>query len=133
MRKKLIVTILIVLVISLGILFAFIVMKNYKRMPQTDNQKKSLNDNRSLVTVHAQLTNQGMLPVIATTKVGQFIVFDNKTDKDMKISLKGTVNVDEFPVLKGKSAAGPVFGKAGNVDVLDAVTKTKLGSIIVTD
>ncbi len=136
MKKKIIILVILLILLSVGIGLFLTMPKSKKEVSHnvpSQEQKQSEIKGPPITTQHIQITNEGLLPARASARKGEFIVFENKTDADLSLSLKGAVDVNELPVMRGKAAGSPIFGKTGEVNVYNAQTKEKIGSLTVSN
>ncbi len=77
------------------------------------------------------INEAGMLPVIVDVLKDKTIIFTNSTTEEMTISLQGVINIDKIIIPAGKSVGGPVFGKVGELSVVNLKNNKKIGTITI--
>lgn len=77
------------------------------------------------------LNGNGMVPFQVDVLKDKTIIIKNDTNEEMTISLRGVINIDKILVPAGKSVGSPVFGKAGELSVINLKNNKKIGTIII--
>jgi ribosome-associated translation inhibitor RaiA len=77
---------------------------------------------------------KGMVTEVATdveVLKDKTIIIKNDTPEEMTISLQGVIKIDKILVPAGKSVGSPVFGKTGELSVINLKNNKKIGTIVV--
>lgn len=108
------------------------------KVKKLDNKEAVTNTSNTVQTnlpkdykVSFIISETEMTPVQVDVQKDKTVTITNGTNEEMTISLSGVINIDKIIVPAGKSVGGPVFGRVGELSVINLKNNKKLGTIYI--
>jgi hypothetical protein len=121
------------IIILTGAIFWYLKKDNAKMVKSDDVKTSEAVKTNIPKEYKASLTlnDNGMAPVQVDVLKDKTIIIKNDTPEEMTISLQGVIKIDKILVPAGKSVGSPVFGKTGELSVINLKNNKKIGTIVV--